>query len=218
MSLALFLAYQSTKDVATRNTLVKMNLNLARKMAHRAKDICNEEYQDLEQEAAIGLIKAVERFDPKRGCAFSSFAVPYVYGKILQYLRDKGHLIRLSQSIQCLESKGRQAIVELTNELGRKPTLLEIAERLECSVEDYVLATSATRNSRHLGVIDAESEDWLVGSVDEIDDTPELKPLDMSGLKEDEIAALKSKGKGKKTSRRSVWGQLSDQYASVQEP
>jgi len=214
MSLALFIAYQSTQDVATRNLLVKMNLNLARKVAHRAKEICSEEYCDLEQEAFIGVIKAVERFDPSKGCAFSSFAVPYIYGKILQYLRDKGHLIRLSQSIQTLESKGRQVIVELTNELGRKPSLQEISDKLQCSVEDYVLAASATRNSRHMGVIDVDSEDWLVGESTKVDDTPELRKLDLDGLKEDEIAALKGKGKH---SRRQVWEDLGKQYAALQE-
>jgi RNA polymerase sigma-B factor len=210
MSLELFLAYQATNDIQVRNTLVKMNLNLARKVAHQAKSVCDEDYNDLVQEASIRLIKAVERFDPKRGCAFSSFAMPYLYNGILQYLRDKGNLIRLSQSMQTLETKGRQAIVELTNELGRKPSLLEISERLGCKPERYQEAVAAVRNSRQCSVIDSDTEEYLYSSnsLTAQDAPPEAKALDTAWLKPSEIKAMKGNGKKAKASRREAWGNL----------
>jgi RNA polymerase sigma-B factor len=71
-----------------RNQLVVQNRPLAREIAHRFKDQCPEPYEDLEQMATIGLIKAVEKYDPSRGAAFSSFAVPYIQGEIQHALRD----------------------------------------------------------------------------------------------------------------------------------
>lgn len=71
-----------------RNRLVVQNRPLAREIAHRFKDQCPEPYEDLEQLAMIGLIKAVEKYDPSRGAAFSSFAVPYIQGEIQHALRD----------------------------------------------------------------------------------------------------------------------------------
>ncbi len=71
-----------------RNRLVVQNRPLAREIAHRFKDQCPEPYEDLEQIASIGLIKAVEKYDPSRGAAFSSFAVPYIQGEIQHALRD----------------------------------------------------------------------------------------------------------------------------------
>lgn len=71
-----------------RNQLVIRNRSLAREIAHRFKDQCPEPYEDLEQIATIGLIKAVEKYDPNRGAAFSSFAVPYIQGEIQHALRD----------------------------------------------------------------------------------------------------------------------------------
>lgn len=71
-----------------RNRLVVQNRPLAREIAHRFKDQCPEPYEDLEQIATIGLIKAVEKYDSSRGVAFSSFAVPYIQGEIQHALRD----------------------------------------------------------------------------------------------------------------------------------
>ena len=150
MSFILFLAYQETKDIKTRNILVKLHLNLARSIAHKKHNTCHEPYQDLEQEGVIGLIKAVERFDPSKGVAFSSFATPYISGAILQYLRDRGHAIRLPQSQQTLEHKGRKLSQNLSEKLGRTPTNAEIAAELGVSEEKYLEAIEAVSNTRNL--------------------------------------------------------------------
>lgn len=78
----------SRKAIEFRNRIVVKNRALARDIAHRMVDQCPEPYEDLEQIASIGLIKAVEKFDPARGVAFSSFAVPYIRGEIQHFLRD----------------------------------------------------------------------------------------------------------------------------------
>ena len=75
-------------SIRLRNQLVLQHQALARDIAHRMKDECPEPYEDLEQLASLGLIRAIEKFDPDRGVAFSSFAVPYIRGEIQHFLRD----------------------------------------------------------------------------------------------------------------------------------
>lgn len=208
--LELFIAYANTKDIPTRNALVKLNLNLARKVAHKASKICHEPYADLEQEAAIGLIKAVERFNPHLGNAFSSFAVPFINGKILQYLRDKGHLIRLSQSVQNLNLQGKKAAAQLRNQLGRCPSLKEIANYLQVNIEEYESAINLCRNSKDYFPIDIESENLL--SIDEeegwnieVINLPSSTHLNLSSLSVEEVGILSRK----KSSKRSLWKKMS---------
>jgi len=190
MSLKVFASYITTKDIKCRNKIVESNINLARKVAHKMKLVCNEPYEDLEQEGLLGLIKAVERFDPHTGNSFSSFAMPYISGKILQYLRDKGHLIRLSQSTQTLIVKGNQATAILTNKLGRKPTLAEIAESINCKPERYNQAMLAKNNARLPLYVDNENareiESYTVSS--EISD--DGMTIDWSGCKRKELKSL----------------------------
>lgn len=79
----------SKKAVWLRNKIVEANRSLARKIAHRKAPSLPEPYDDIEQIATIGLIKAVERFDPNQSVAFSSFAVPYIEGELQHYFRDQ---------------------------------------------------------------------------------------------------------------------------------
>ena len=84
--------------------------------------------------------------------------MPYITGAVKQYLRDKGHTIRLTQRIQTLETQGRKAIETLTTLLGRKPTTAEVALHLQVSEEEYTEAIVAVYNSRHLGDLEVELE------------------------------------------------------------
>lgn len=84
----LFEAYGRTPSIELRNRLAIANDRLACREAHRQKKVCGVAYEDLEQYARIGLLKAVERYDPTKGIAFSSFAVPYIKGEIQHFLRD----------------------------------------------------------------------------------------------------------------------------------
>jgi RNA polymerase sigma-B factor len=80
--------YRQTRSITLRNRLTQQNDRLALKIAHRMSGQCAESIEDLAQIARIGLLKAVEKFDPDKGVAFSSFAVPYIQGEIQHFLRD----------------------------------------------------------------------------------------------------------------------------------
>lgn len=90
IALALFREYRRCPTPRLRERLVILNMGLVEKAARRWTHQCQEPWEDLRQEGVLGLVKAVERFDPEAGCAFSSFAMPYISGAIQQYLRDRG--------------------------------------------------------------------------------------------------------------------------------
>lgn len=133
--LNIFLAYYKKPNIALRNRLVELNLGLARGIAHKISQDTKEHYEDLEQVAMLGLIAAVERFNPTIGLQFSTFAVPTIQGKVLQYLRDKSTTIRIPQNLQDLFCKINKIQAALALELGRNPTKTEIASRASIKVE-----------------------------------------------------------------------------------
>lgn len=92
-------------QVSLRNKIAVENDRLARKVAHRATSTCSEPYEDLLQLARIGLLKAIDRFDPTTGNAFSSFAVPYIRGEIQHYLRDAWGTVKVPRRSIELSSK-----------------------------------------------------------------------------------------------------------------
>src|SRR5690349_24391840 len=95
---ALFEHYRATGDSETREQLVERFLPLSRHLAR--KYISGNEREDVEQVAALGLLKAIERFDPGRGLAFTSFAVPTILGEVKRYFRDLGWTVRVPRSVQ----------------------------------------------------------------------------------------------------------------------
>jgi len=92
--------YHRNPTLKLRNKLVELNAGLVRKVAHQICRKCAEPYEDLEQIGYLGLIRAIERFDPQQGSAFSSFAIPYIRGEMLHYLRDKGSMMRIPRRWQ----------------------------------------------------------------------------------------------------------------------
>lgn len=207
--LQLFLEYYNSKDINLRNVIVRQNYNLARKVAHKAIKTCREPYEDLEQEAGVGLIKAVEKYNPTLGNAFSSFAIPYINGRILQYLRDKGYLIRLPQSTQSWEIQRKKALRTLEEKLRRTPTAKEIAEYLRISEKEYYSNSEAIKNTRHYICIDSLKEN--VFSRDSLffpsDETKQINyriPSIREELREEEIAILNSSN----SSKKKIWQKL----------
>ena len=120
---------------------------LARHLARRyGRD--SSQAEDLEQVASLGLLKAIDRFDPDRGIAFSSFATPTILGELKRYFRDKSWTVRVPRDLQELSLKVARAADELETELGRAPTAAQVAERVGVTVEqvlDARVAASARR-------------------------------------------------------------------------
>ena len=109
-SMSLLMNYFQQPSVKVRNQLVLLNAGLVRQIAHRIGRHCAEPYQDLEQIGYLGLIRAIERFNPHQGCAFSSFAVPYIRGEVLHYLRDKSSVMKIPRRWQELRKEGEKSV------------------------------------------------------------------------------------------------------------
>ena len=138
----LFSRYCATRDPSLREQLVKTYLPLARTIARRYQSP-RVPTEDLVQVAAIGLMKAVDRYDPARGVAFSSYAVPTMVGEVQRHFRDHTWGVRPPRDLQERAQRVLGANRMLSAELGRPPSAGEIAERLRVSLEDVVEALQA---------------------------------------------------------------------------
>jgi RNA polymerase sigma-B factor len=118
--------YHRQGDASSREELVERFLPLARQLARRYQR-GNEPLDDLIQVASIGLVKAVDRFDPERGTAFSSYAVPTILGELKRYFRDSGWAVHVPRGMQERVMSVNQAIAKLSLEMGRSPTASEVA-------------------------------------------------------------------------------------------
>jgi RNA polymerase sigma-B factor len=133
----LIVRWQRDGDQRARTELVERFLPLARKLARRYSGT-GEPFDDLLQVASFGLLKALDRFDPSRGTAFSSFAVPTILGELKRYFRDLGWSVHVPRASQERALKVQDARAKLSARTGRSPTPNEIAEFLELSVEDVL--------------------------------------------------------------------------------
>jgi RNA polymerase sigma-B factor len=138
----LFMRYHLDGDVAAREELIRRCLPLARRLAARYGR-SNEPLDDLLQVASIGLIKAVDRFDPTRGIAFSSFAVPSILGELKRHFRDHGWAARVPRPIQERVLKLQATTDVLARDLGRQPTPAELAKAIGETPEDVLEAQEA---------------------------------------------------------------------------
>jgi RNA polymerase sigma-B factor len=148
----LLMEYKQSPSVALRNQLVRLNAGLVRKIAHRISHQCSEPYEDLEQIGYIGLIRAIERFDPSQGCAFSSFAVPYIRGEMLHFLRDRGTAVKIPRRWQDLQKEAQKLQSELMRQLGRSPSDQEMASALKISVREWREVKMAHKNRSPLSL------------------------------------------------------------------
>ena len=139
----LFRQYKATGDSEVRDQLIVSHLNLVRFLASKFKNR-GEPLDDLIQVGTIGLIKAIDRFDPSRGLEFTTYATPTILGEIKRHFRDKGWSVRVPRRLQELSAKVNQANDELTNELSRSPSVEEIAKRVGASVDDVLEAMESS--------------------------------------------------------------------------
>jgi RNA polymerase sigma-B factor len=138
----LFIAWQRRGDKSARDALIERFMPLARSLARRY-DRSSEPFEDLLQVAALGLVKAVDRFDVERGHAFASFAVPTILGELKRYFRDCGWAVHVPRGPQERALKVEEAQERLTSATGRPPTVGQIAEYLELSTEEVLGAMLA---------------------------------------------------------------------------
>ena len=138
----LLIRYHEEGDMAAREELVERFLPLARQLARRYQRQ-NEPLDDLMQVASMGLVKAIDRFDPSRGTAFSTYAVPTILGELKRYFRDSGWAVHVPRGMQERVMKLDQASQELHRRLGRSPSASELAAELELTSEEVLEAMEA---------------------------------------------------------------------------
>jgi RNA polymerase sigma-B factor len=151
----LFERYRRTGDPNVHAELVARFLPLARRLASRYS--YGAEYEDLVQVASFSLLKAIDRYDPGRGLAFSSYAVPTIVGELKRHHRDHGWMVSVHRALHDRVLEVRRASEVLVTELGRSPTTAEIAEAMNSTVElvlEALQAASAYRPDR----LDAPSD------------------------------------------------------------
>jgi RNA polymerase sigma-B factor len=153
----LFVRWQEHRDPLAREELVERFLPLARKLARRYSG-AREPFDDLLQVASLGLVKAIDRFDTERGTAFSSFAVPTILGELKRYFRDLGWAVHVPRGAQELALKVEEAQQQLTAKTGRPPSVYDLAEYLEFSIEE-VLEALETAGAHHCVSLDTPRDD-----------------------------------------------------------
>jgi RNA polymerase sigma-B factor len=129
-------------DAAERERLIMQHLPLVRGLARRYADR-GEPLDDLVQVGTIGLIKAIDRFEPERGFKLASFATPTILGEIRRHFRDRSWTIRVPRGLQEARAQISHAVTELSAENGRSPTVREIAESTGLSMDDVLDALAA---------------------------------------------------------------------------
>jgi len=176
--------YAESGDKVLRDEIVGSQVGLAEYLARRFKNR-GEPIEDLIQVALLGLLKAVERFDPGRGLEFSTFATPTIVGELKRHFRDKGWAVRVPRRVQELHLRMGTVVNNLSQELGRSPTIPELATHAGLREEDVVegievrrayspvaLDTSAG-HEEHRGV-DLGADDAL---LDRVEQRAVLSPL-----------------------------------------
>jgi len=152
-----FTRYRATEDRQVRNEIIEHYTRLAEFLARRFVNR-GEPLDDLRQVALVGLLKAVERFDPHRGLRFSSFATPTITGELKRHFRDRGWAVRVPRRVQELHLQLDRTTAVLSQELGRPPTPAEIATRAGATEEDVLEGMEAGGLYR-LASIDSQADD-----------------------------------------------------------
>ena len=145
-------------DPVAREELITANLGLAHQLARRFLHR-GEPLDDLVQVASVALVKSVDRFDPARGVDFAAFATRTIIGELKRHFRDKGWAVRASRRVQELYLELGHATGTLVQQLGRNPTVAELAEATGASEEAVIEAIEAGQGYRAASIDASESED-----------------------------------------------------------
>jgi RNA polymerase sigma-B factor len=167
-----FDAFAETREGGLRDQLIEAHIGLAEYLARRFANR-GEPLDDLVQVASLGLLKAVERFDPARGLEFTTFATPTILGELKRHFRDKGWAVRVPRRVQELHLRITRVVDDLSLELGRAPTYDEVARRAGTSADDVVEAIEAGSAYRSASLDAGRSDDdeapGLLGQLGTLD-------------------------------------------------
>lgn len=169
-------------DEQAKEQIVNSNIRLIWSVVQR---FLNRGYEadDLFQIGAIGLLKAVDKFDMSFDVRFSTYAVPMIIGEIQRFIRDDG-TVKVSRSLKETANKVRKAKDELAKEIGRLPTIKEIADRLQISPEDVIFAQEANRAPTSIHETVFENDGDPITLMDQISDESQNKWFDKIALQE----------------------------------
>jgi RNA polymerase sigma-B factor len=143
--------FVNDRDPAIREELVRRYLPFAKNLALRYRG-ASESFDDLLQVASLGLVNAIDRFDPTRGAPFTAFASPTILGELKRHFRDRVWTVRVPRGLHDRMAEVEKAISELTVQLQRSPSVPEIAEKLEVDPTDVLEVLEANHNRRPLSL------------------------------------------------------------------
>jgi RNA polymerase sigma-B factor len=160
-----FRAYHEHQDPAVRERIIMAYLGLADRLAERYRGNKGMPLEDLRQTARLGLVKAVDRYEPDRANPFVPYAVATIVGEMKRYLRDASWRLRIPRGIKDLALRLCRAIDELPQQLGRSPTVAELADYLNVSEEEVLEAVEVaqTRSAPSLDQPAGEDGDAVLG-------------------------------------------------------
>ena len=166
---ALHSAFAASKDPVLRDELVRRHVRLAEAIASR---FCNHTHdrEDRTQVAMLGLVNAVDRFDPDRGVQFSTFAWATITGELKRFHRNTGWAPHVPRSLQEAHLRVAGSIEQLTSDLGRSPTVAEIAEQTGDTVEDVIQAIELNHARSPMSLDAAPGTTELVAPADAMAD------------------------------------------------
>jgi RNA polymerase sigma-B factor len=165
--------YHEEGDLAARDQLIEQYMSLVRSLARRYA-YRGEQLDDLVQIGAIGLIKAIDRFDLDRGVELTTYATPNIIGEIKRHFRDKGWSVRVPRGLQELSVQLSRLVEQLTVQLGRSPTIAEIAKEAGVEEEQVLEALESGRAYSSVSL--------SAGSIG--DEDGDLDPLETIGTEE----------------------------------
>jgi RNA polymerase sigma-B factor len=169
--------YHEQGDLSAREQLIEQYMSLVRSLARRYA-YRGEQLEDLVQIGAIGLIKAIDRFDVDRGVELTTYATPNIIGEIKRHFRDRGWSVRVPRGLQELNIQLSRLLEELTVQLGRSPTIPELAKAAEVTDEEVLEALESGRAYSSLSLSVGASQD----------EEGELDPLESLGTEEPRYA------------------------------
>jgi RNA polymerase sigma-B factor len=174
---ALLRRYHEHGDLAAREQLIEQYMSLVRSLARRYA-YRGEQLDDLVQIGAIGLIKAIDRFDLDRGVELTTYATPNIIGEIKRHFRDKGWSVRVPRGLQELNVQLSRLIEQLTVQLSRSPTIPELAKAAGVEEEQVLEALESGRAYSSLSLNTGGGSD----------EDGELDPLESIGTEEHQYA------------------------------